>query len=138
MPVKVKNADRLQRKLKAIPDFAQAEIRKAMEKSAAEIVKFARSLVPVDSGDLRDSIGWTWGDAPARSIGLATAQSGDMVLTVFAGDDDAYYARWVEFGTQKMPGQAFFFPAYRLTKKRVRGRINRAMNKAVRQAVARS
>jgi HK97 gp10 family phage protein len=104
-----------------------------MEKSAQEIVALAKHLCPVDSGDLRDSIGWTWGDAPAGSMVLASTGGAALRITIYAGDSDAFYARWLEFGTVKMAAHPYFFPAYRTLRKRVKGRTKRAINKAVKQ-----
>ncbi|MGE0845838.1 MAG: HK97-gp10 family putative phage morphogenesis protein [Flavobacteriaceae bacterium] len=133
---KVQGLDRLRAKLKALPEAAKVGIRVAMEQGATEIVDLARSLCPVDRGDLRDSIGWTWGDAPRGAMVLAQGGEGDLRVTVYAGNDEAYYARWVEFGTQKMAAQPFFFPAYRALRKRVKGRISRATTKAAKKVAA--
>lgn len=100
---KILGLARLQRKLDRLPKVALAMIRNAMEESADEIVALAVRLAPEDSGDLKASIGWTWGKAPRGSITLTKLVSGalgaDLTLTIYAGDDRAYYARWVEFGT---------------------------------------
>jgi HK97 gp10 family phage protein len=124
---------RIERRLKAIPVAVKAAVMPAMETSANEIVAAAKALCPVDSGDLRDSIGWTWGDAPEGSIVLASTEGGALRITIYAGDDDAFYARWVEFGTVKLQSHPYFLPAYRLLKKRSARRIKRAISKAVRQ-----
>lgn len=133
----------LSRKLTTtIPARVLARTRKAMEAGANEIVALAKSLCPVLSaydarrqpGALRDSIGWTWGDAPSGSIVLAQSSSLEgLRITIFAGDDKAFYARWVEFGTQKAAASPFFYPSYRALKRRVKGRITREMRKAVRE-----
>lgn len=155
MPTKIQGLDRLNKKLRRLPDAARAEIAKAMEQSAAEVVALAQSLVPVDGGDLRDSIGWTWGDAPNGSMTLGTVRSkgrgaGNMVVTIYAGDDKAWYARFVEFGTSphvnggrfagsNNPGtaaQPFFYPAYRAVRKRVKGRVTRAITKSAKRVAA--
>lgn len=47
-----------------------------MEEGAAEIVAEMKRLAPVQSGALRDSIGWTWGDVPAGSFTIADVRSG--------------------------------------------------------------
>lgn len=150
---KVGGVDRLKRKLQAIPEVARTEIAKAMEESAAEIVKFARGLAPVEDGDLQRSIGWTWGDAPKGAIVLGSvraSKTGNMVITIYAGDDRAFYARWVEFGTKphengglftgsEHPGtaaQPFFYPAYRAVRRSVRGRVSRAVTKAAKRIAA--
>ena len=131
----------LNKKVAAIPARVETRARAAMEKGADELVAMMKRLVPVDDGDLRDSIGWTWGDAPAGSMVLGTVRqsgrgAGNMTVTVFAGDDKAYYSRWVEFGTRKMAAQPFFFPAYRAVRKRVRARTARAIKNAAKKAAA--
>jgi len=155
MAPKIQGLDRLRKKLTALPDKARESIAKAMEQSAAEVVAMAKSLAPVDSGALRDSIGWTWGDAPKGSMTLGTVRqsgkgAGNMVITIFAGGSDAFWARWVEFGTaphinggiyagSEHPGtraQPFFYPSWRANRKRVRGRVTRAVNKAARAVAA--
>src|SRR5215217_337954 len=162
MAVKISGIERLNRKLQKLPARAEREIRIAMEKGAEEVVSLAKSLAPLgkssgvkssnNPGALRDSIGWTWGDStPRGSIKLgsvtsgSTRRPGDLVITIFAGNDEAFYARWVEFGTRphtitaknaptlsragvnfgssvSHPGastsNAFFFPAYRAMRKR--------------------
>jgi hypothetical protein len=85
----------------------------------------------------------------------------DLSVTIHAGDARAWYARLVEFGTRghvikakekrlsdgsqfygtevRHPGtgsQPFFFPAYRLTKKRMRSRLQRATNSAAKKVAA--
>lgn len=114
-----------------------------------------KSLVPIlkepdarrRAGALRDSIGWTWGrDAPYGALTLSTLKSkmGDeLTITIYAGSrdkkrgvEDAFYVRWVEFGTVKTPKQPFFFVSWRANKKRVIRRINAATRKAGKQAAA--
>ncbi|RWR29461.1 HK97 gp10 family phage protein [Sinirhodobacter populi] len=151
-----------QRRMRAIPDRVRDAVRPAMEKSAEEICALARSLCPVDEGDLKASIGWTWGAPPEGSLALGAVSDGAALsITVYAGNDKAFYARWVEFGTQggikgqrvANPGagkkqaktkgrfsyrthsgtsaQPFFYPAFRFGKKRAVNRIKRAIGKAV-------
>jgi len=133
---KVLNVQRLNRKLAALPDAAKAEIRPALEKSAQEIVALAKSLAPVDKGDLRASIGWTWGTAPKGSIKIGAVVSGDLTVTIYAGNSEAFYARWVEFGTVKARAQPYFYPAYRALRKRSKSRIKRAGTKAAKKVAA--
>lgn len=133
MKAKVLGLDKLRRKLAALPQAEKNKIREAIAASAREIANMAESLVPQESGLLAGSIGWTWGDAPKGSMALATARSGDIVATVYAGDSDAFYARWVEFGTAKMKAQPFFFVSYRALRKRAKSRIKRAHISALRK-----
>ncbi len=165
--IRILGMQKLKRKFDILPDVLRLEIRAAMEASAREIVDLAKSLVPKDSHELEESIDWTWGKAPRGALTLGTVQgtekAGDLTITIFAGNDVAYYARWVEFGTRPHnsakgggtvagrisgalgggvghPGsraQPFFFVSYRALRKRANSRINRATTAAGRK-VARS
>ena len=118
-----------------IPKEVRKATREALEKGAIEIVALAKQLVPVDSGELRDSIGWTWGDPPKGSITLAKSRSigrGERI-TIYAGNDKVFWAKWQEFGTQLMAAQPFFFVSYRMLKRRVKARVTRSMKKAIRK-----
>lgn len=144
--------DRLNRKLRKFPAVAEAMIKAQMEEVAAEIVAMMKRLVAVDDGTLRDSIGWTWGTAPNGSMVIATAKSanGKLVLTIFAGSAEAYYARWVEFGTSPHknggkfkgtmnPGtnaQPFFYVSWRASRKAVRRKISRAITASAKKIAA--
>ena len=153
MATRILGLDRLKRKLRAFPKAVEAEISRAMETSANEIVALAKSLAPVDDGDLQRSIGWTWGDAPEGAMVLGKVRSrgaGNLVITVYAGGGDAFYARFVEFGTaphtnsgrfagSSHPGtaaQPFFYPAYRALRRRARSRVTRSVNKAAKRIAA--
>jgi HK97 gp10 family phage protein len=128
---------RLQRKLNALSTDIKAPIRAAIAQGAAQIVAMAKSLVPEDTGALRDSIGWTWGrTVPKGSIVLAATQAlgNELTATIYAGNSEAFYARWIEFGTTKMTAQPYFFPAYRSNKKSVKTKIRAAVRKAARSA----
>lgn len=152
MTATILNKDRLLRKLKAFPPKAELVVRKAMETGADEIVQQMKSLAPVDRGELQMSIKWTWGDAPKGSlkIGQIKSAEGNMRITIFAGGGDAFYARFVEFGTRahtaggkfagatipSIPAQPFFFVSFRAGKKRAKSRISRAITKAAKEIAA--
>lgn len=149
--VTIKGVKSLARKLRDMPGPVREASRKALADGAEQITEMMRSLVPVDSGDLKNSIGWTWGKAPKGAFAIATAKdiSGN-ILTIFAGNAKAFYARWVEFGTRPHqqggirkgthhPGttaQPYFFPSYRANKRNVKNSVNRAIRKAIKQVAA--
>lgn len=123
-----------QRRWGAIPERVAMEVRNAMEEIAEEIVAQMYQVAPHVTGDLAGSIGWTWGDAPKGSFTLGTVGKNEyatMRITIYAGGGDAFYARYQEFGTVKMPANPFFFPVWRAKRKSVKNRITRAMNKAI-------
>lgn len=133
------NADRLLAKLGKLPAEIEAQIKLAMEAQADEIVGMMRRLVPVDQGDLRDSIKWTWGTAPKGSMKVAavvSSRSRGVTITIYAGDNKAFYARWQEFGTVKMPANPFFFVSWRAGRKGAKRRIQTAMRAAARKVAA--
>jgi HK97 gp10 family phage protein len=134
----------LRARFEAIPRKIRDELAREMEAQAAKVVADMKRLVPVDTGALRDSIGWTWGNAPAGSVSIGTVkgrQFGKIAITIFAGtrdkslgERDAFYAHFVEFGAVKRPAQPFFFPAWRANKTRVNAALKRAVNRAVKRA----
>lgn len=141
---------KLHRKLQRMPEIAKARIQQAMETGANEIVAMMKSLVAVDSGDLRDSIGWTWGKKPKYAQAIATVKSkmaNDLTLTIYAGNERVRYAHLVEFATKahvnggmfagtKHPGtnaQPFFFVSWRALRRRTKSRVSRAINKAAKE-----
>lgn len=132
----VKGLDKLRAKLRAMPDEVRREIRGALEKNANELVAMQKRLVPVDDGDLRDSIEWAWGDGETSRIGVKGQQG--LAITVSAGSAEAFHARWVEFGTSDgRPAQGFFYSPYRALRKRMKSRITRSQNKAIKRVAAR-
>lgn len=136
MDAKVLHKEQLAKKLAALPAAAKEQIRDALVRSAREITDLMISLAPRDTGRLQVSIGFTFGVAPKGTISFGDVKFGDLKVTIYAGDDEAFYARWVEFGTQKTRAQPYFFPAYRALRKPSKARVSRAMNKAARQVAS--
>lgn len=168
MPTTIKGLKSLESKLRALPVAAKAAIASAMEDAANDIVAMMKSLASrfTDTGDLQMSIGWTWGKAPKGALTVATVagkgNAKDLLLTIYAGNEDAFYARWVEFGTKPHnvalgggtkrgkrdlaegsgtghPGakaQPFFYVSYRARKKSTKAKISRAINKAAKAVAA--
>ena len=98
---------RLRARLAKIPDIAREAAAAAMEEGAQEIVDAMKKAAPVQTGDLRDSIGWTWGEVPAGSFVIDEIRSGKnkgdqyatLRIKIYAGNREAFYARFIEFGT---------------------------------------
>lgn len=114
----------LRSKLWQIDNRVRDAAEQALEDGAEETAKMMRGLVPVDQGDLK------------RSIRIVKGRNKrGPFIRIIGGDDKAYYARWVEFGTAANPARPFFFPAWRANRRRVRSRITRQTRKAIRQAI---
>lgn len=133
---------RIVAKLNQIPAVAVDAARLAMEEGAQEIVDAMKAAVHVWSGDLRDSIGWTWGDLPPGSFMIDEIRSGKnkgdqyatLRIKIYAGSRDAFYARFEEFGTKRNPAHPFFFPTWKAMKAAFRKKIRDRVRAAIREA----
>lgn len=102
---KVRNKEKLARKLAAIQGAPRKAIHEALRQSAEEVTAMQKRLAPVKSGDLKNSIGYTFGtyrpdNANVRGVSAGGgAGDSDLTVTVHAGDTKAWYAALVEFGT---------------------------------------
>jgi HK97 gp10 family phage protein len=104
-------------KLRKLDGQLEIEMRKAVDKSAAELVETAQKYAPVDDGTLRESIDYqSFLDRPAALVKVG-----------------AFYAHFLEFGTVKAAAQPFFWPSYRILKRRFQGRFSRALNAAAKR-----
>lgn len=125
--------DRLNRRMRAVPAAVKAAVVPALITSAEEIASRMKALAPEDTGALKDSIAVTppGGTTPAYSQpgGSRVAAENQVIVTV--GDHEVRYPHLVEYGTADAPAQPFFWPGFRLTRKRAANRIKRAIGKAV-------
>ncbi|MDX3928699.1 MAG: HK97 gp10 family phage protein [Shinella sp.] len=140
---------RLQRRLQAIPERVRQETQAALFSAAEDVAEVMKGLAPVDDGDLKDSIAVTPGGQktpPHSQPGGATTVPENAVM-ITAGDSKARHAHLVEFGTAAhtaggmfagaaipaIPAQPFFFPGYRMSRKRAARKIKAAMSRAIRK-----
>lgn len=137
----------INRKLtRSIPKKVYDQVRATMAAQADKIVSEMKRFAPVDTGDLQMSISWCWGNAPAGTMTLGHVTDGrgkgsrsfkqgkdttGLRISIYAGGGDEFYAWFVEFGTQNMPAQPFFFPIYRANKRSAKSAITRAISKGV-------
>lgn len=126
---------RLQRRMNAIPQAVRDAVTPALVKSGEELVARMRALAPEDTGALKASITATppGGTTPAYSQPGGATTAGPNQVLVTAGNEHVRYPHLVEYGAAHAPAQPFFWPAYRLTKKRIANRVKRAIGKAVRE-----
>lgn len=125
-----------QRRMRAIPKGARAAVTPALIKGADEIADLIRASAPVEDGDLKDSIAVT---GPGQSTPPYSQPGGAMLVpentaVVTAGNADVRYAHLQEYGTTFHAAQPFFWPGFRLGRRRALNRIKRAIGKAIREA----
>lgn len=124
---------RFQQRMRAIPKEVRKAVEPALKKSADEIADLQRNLAPEDTGALKDSIHVTEPGqmTPAYSQPGGGRVAGELEAVITVGDSDVRYPHLVEYGTTKAPAQPFFWPGFRLGKKRASNRIKRAIGKAI-------
>jgi len=120
------------RRLAKLPKKILAKTNQAIEQNADEWVRLSRSMAPVDPKDgvnLKPSI-----RHHETETGGQIVRAGGETTTRTMSDGSSFdYARGQEFGTVGFYGQPYFWPAYRLLKKKFRGRRSRAMGKAIKE-----
>jgi HK97 gp10 family phage protein len=130
----------IRRRLMQFADQAPLEITAQLESSAGEMTVSMRRLVPVlkiphvkrEAGELKRSIGFGPEVPPEAKIS-AKGKVGRTTIYIWAGNFKAFYARWVEFGTQTMAAHPFFWPIWRAYKKTVKKDMRRAYKKVAQQ-----
>lgn len=151
---------RLQKRLAAIPKDVKAAVVPALMASGEELAARIKTLAPEDDGDLKDSVAVTGPgqSTPPHSQPGGSRVAGENEVIITVGNEDVRYAHLVEYGvaphsvekgvgtrvgrllsklsgTNEMhPGaeaQPYFWPAFRLTRKRIANRVKRAIGKAV-------
>lgn len=132
----------LNRRMKAIPVAVRRAVVPALVKGAEEIAAAQKALAPDDPStlvlDLKRSIEVTApGQAtPAYSQPGGARVAGELEALVTAGNTHVRYAHLQEYGTTRHAAQPFFWPGFRLARKRAANRIKRAIGKAVREGWA--
>lgn len=143
------------RRMAAIPELIQQQVRGELQIVAQQIVGQMRGLNPLPD---TIEIDWTWGRAPKGSLTVgrvARQPRAGLFITIYATartETETSFgaiATWFEFGTQdrtlkqapraghptgRITPQPFFFPVYRAERRRARARITRAVRRALKKA----
>lgn len=134
----------LQRVLKAfdaVPAAIRDAVRPALVKSGDELADMMRHLAPKDTGALAESITVTLpgGTTPAYSQpgGAKVVPPNAVMVTV--GDHVVRYPHLVEYGHTGPNGSVvepkpFFWPSFRLLKRRIENRVARIIRKVAPEA----
>lgn len=151
MSVTRQSSDALAKRLAAIAPEIKARVLSALVKSAEEVADKARALAEASrrTGDTIESIAVTGPGqtTPGYAQGGQSVQAGELQALVTVGNPDVRTAHLVEFGTGErqhadgastgtMPAKPFLLPAWRLSKARVQRRIQTAISRGVKDAIA--
>ena len=125
-----KEVQRIYQKLQQYPKKIGNKLASKAGRSAAKVLaKKVKELVPVDSGDLEDSI------KVRAAKGRRDGAKGAMVITgkgFFKGD--TYYGGMIEYGTKRMPNQSFLRHAAILARDQVVSEWARVMKSLMNSA----
>lgn len=131
------------RNLSRVAAAVEGDVKRTMLIQASLIAAEMKSIAPVSHdkkpGELKNSIRVVEGEATAKKAFVVKIEAGDASTIRHVENGKAGYAydyqypRAVEFGTQDMPAEPFFWPIWRLRRHGARLAINRAAVKAVRK-----
>lgn len=148
--VKVRDLDIRLAKLRKIVPAIDTEVDGALAEVTGELVSVAQSVAPKKTGAYASSINARRMDGTATFenrkykggrglFGLGKRRLSVSSRTISATLSWGVFANWIwtflEFGTVNRPATPHLFPAYRLLRKKIKSRIRRAMNKAVKDAL---
>lgn len=130
---------KLKKRLAAIPQSVKEAVQPNLLKQAKTIADTMRCFAPDDPAtgepDLKSSIVVTpaGGQTPTYSQpgGSMTVPENAVAITV--GNSEVRYPHLQEYGTKRHAAQPFFWPAFRLHRKKVQRAIKSAMGRAVRK-----
>lgn len=122
--VTVTGLEALARKLAALPPSLGAAMKDQNEQNALDFMQHILSIIPRDTGALADS--------------MIKKDVGPVGVKVEIGDTDPYHLNYVEFGHmdhgKHVPARPFWWPTWRLNKKRYRAATRRKANAALKAA----
>ncbi|GGG62788.1 hypothetical protein GCM10011415_06460 [Salipiger pallidus] len=108
----------------------------ALLQGGYEVADAMEALAPEEDGDLKGSIAVT----PAGQMTPPYSQPGgshvvpENQVAITAGNSDVRYPHLQEYGTRHHAAQPFFWPGFRLARKKAENRIKRQIAKAIREA----
>lgn len=136
---KVEGLENLSRAIDTLKFETRVQIGRAVEESAVEMARAIKAAAPVSSmdphpGALKNSVRVVPGRTPFFAQIVADAKDAkgkEYGAHLEYGHRTRYRYK---SGANHVPAQPFFWPAYRLVRKRVFGRIKRAINSAAKTA----
>ncbi len=122
-------------RLEAVKVAGQEAAMQALIKGANQIAERQRQLVPVDEGDLKDSITVT---EPGQTTPPYSQPGGNRVVgehevAITAGNEKVRYPHHPEHGTVKMEAHPYFGVGYRMERDRVLRNVSAAFSRAARK-----
>lgn len=131
-----KDLKRILRKLDRLGKEPREKLTRAVVRAAERVAAVQRQFAEDsrDTGALIESITVTGPGqtTPPYSEPGDNRKAGPTEALITVGDTDVRYPHLIEFGSVKAEARPFFWPAYRLMRKRAQNAITRAGRKAIR------
>jgi len=120
--------------MKRIPQAAAEELTGAVNAAGDDLVNHMKPAVPTGV-DGRNELLESVRKAPGKHPLQVRVMAGGELTTRAIGGGSYDYANAVEFGTEKMHAQPFFWPTYRLRKRAIVSTLARRARKAIEKVV---
>lgn len=137
--VKVEGLRELGDRMKGLSEAMNNRIARAATAAGAVVIRdAAKQKVAVDTGNLKKNVivkRLPKGESPFTSEHIVTVRQGKLTKKQkAAGLEDAFYGRFVEYGTAKMPARPYMRPAFDQNKEKavqaIKDRITKRLAKA--------
>lgn len=137
--VKVEGLRELGERMRGLSEQVNNRIARAATAAGAVVIRnAAQAKVPVDTGNLKKNIivkRLPKGESSLTSEHIVTVRQGKLTKKQKdKGLEDAYYGKFVEYGTAKMPARPYLRPAFDQNKEKaveaIKDRIKKRIEKA--------
>lgn len=122
---------------KKLTDELRKEVRQeaiaGLNKQAENLARTIESVAPVHEGVLKTTVRVIPGKKDTQVRVIA---GGQKTVRPGVSSQPYDYSRADEFGTVNMPAKPFFFPTYRLMKKKMQSAVKRSITSAIKKRSA--
>lgn len=129
-----KSVDRFRALTQELKDEVHDEAVSELNGQADNLVRVMVSVAPHDEGNLEHSVRKV--PDRAKDTVVRVVAGGRLTIRKSVSGKPYDYARGDEFGTQKMAAQPFFFPTYRLLKKKMISTMKRRLTASIKKRSA--
>ncbi len=128
-----KRVERFRRLTKDLQKEVHDAAVKELNDQASELANLIESVAPKFEGNLAHSVRVVPGKKDTQ---VRIVAGGQLTIRPSVSGKPYDYARADEFGTVSMPAKPFFFPTYRLRKKKIISAMKRRITKSIKERSA--
>lgn len=128
-----KSVERYKKLTEELRKEVRAEVIAELNKQGEDLARIIESVAPVHEGVLKTTVRKIPGKKDTQVRVIA---GGQKTVRPGVSSQPYDYARADEFGTVNMPAQPFFFPTYRLRKKKMQSAVKRKITSAIKKRSA--